>query len=202
MKGSKTYTTKETTSLISSIKRGGDKGAIALDRIYRDYDYKAYLNQIIKNTSLDLASINDVVHDSFLIFRRNVRKGKVNKDVNIPVYITSIAKNIIQNKQRKKNLLNADPIENPHSSVYGVQDSVDTFYFQKESKKVLDAFLMKLNDKCKDLLKLWKLNYSYDEIAEELNLANREIAKKRKFRCFKKLIEEVEDFPELKVFLS
>lgn len=199
MKGNKHYTKKETVRLLSHIKRGGVVGSNAIDKIYRNYDYKAFLKQILGEKKLSFNDIEDVIHDAFIIFRRNVRKNKVDNDININVYLTSIAKNIIQNKSR---LLKFDPIDNPHSDVYGVQDTVEKYYTQDESKKYVNSLLQVLNEKCKNVLKLWKMNYSYDEIAKLMDLTNREAAKKHKFRCFKKLMDKVTDFPELKEFLS
>ena len=192
-------TREKTRTLLSQIKRGGDKEREAIEMIYRNFDYTAYLHGLAIKTKMDNSEILDILHDSFLIFRRNVKSRKVDDKINIQIYITSIAKNIIQNKIRR---IKPIEIEDPNSSMYGVSEAVDSYYHRKDSKKQVDLFLKTISEKCRELLKLWQLEYNYDEICKIMKISTPAKAKKDKFNCMKKLIDKLPEFPELKSLLS
>lgn len=192
-----TYTKRTKQGLIYGLSRGGKEGKDAMDTIYRNYDYQAYLKLYRNEKNISTVESNDILHDAFLIFRDNVRNKKVNHEVNINTYITSIAKNLIQNEKRKKR---NEAIVDENRNQYGVEDSVDQYFTRKEMKEKINLLMSKLKPRCQKVLKLWQQDYSYDEIAEIMELNNRQAAKKQKFNCFRKMMELIPSHPELKAF--
>lgn len=192
------YSKKEKYRLIQSIKRGGETGRKAIDKIYRDYNYMNYLHQVTHDYKLSQADVADKFHDAIIIFRRNVREDKFDINNNIQIYLTSIVKNLIQNSKRHKKY---DQLTTSAIESSGVEDSTTAYYARKESKEKLNELLELISPKCKRLLMLWQYQYTYDEIAEKLDLENRENARKHKYRCMNKLMKHVASFPHLKALI-
>ena len=193
------YTSKEKSHLLSSIKRGGSDGRKALTTIYTNYNYQNYLRLYNRERGISPDEAQDFVSEAIITFRKQVRKGMVDTSTNIDTYITSIAKNKIQNARRS--MKSVDLTDEILDSLT-VEESPATYYASQELKDKLNEVFDHLNPKCKRLLNLWKQDYSYDEIAVELDFGNRDLARKQKFRCFKKLMEIVPSYPELKSFYN
>lgn len=190
---------KEKRNILSSIKRGGDAGRVALEKLYHSYDYRLYLKLLSHTTKNANHTDNDILHDAILIFRDNVIKGKVDIDQNLDVYITSIAKNLFQNLTRQKKL---EYIVDENMPIYGVEESIASYYNRKEATSVIEKLLNMLPEKCQEILKMWQQDFSYENIAEMVGLISASAARKKKLRCFNKLKNHLPSFPELKTFLS
>ncbi len=189
---------KRSKSLINYIRRGGVKERNALSVIYSSYNYTSYLASLINNYNIPLAEVKDVVHDAIIIFRNNVKANKVKEDTNIHVYLTSIAKNILLNKTRRRK---TEEIVDNNWEVYGSEDTTESYFTRKEMQEQISVLMQKIPETCRELLKLWQQNYSFREIASLLTIKNEHAARKKKYKCFQKLTEYAKDFPELKQFL-
>jgi len=154
------YTSKEKKHLLSSIKRGGSEGNKALGTIFRNYSYQRYLKLYIKEKGITADQEQDFVSEAIIRFRKQVRKGMVDSSTNIDTYITSIAKNLIQNASRtmKYSVLTEEVMDS-----HRVEESTDNYYSSKELKNKINEVFTHLNPKCKSVLKLWKQDYTYDE---------------------------------------
>lgn len=73
---------------------------------------------------------------------------------------------------------------------------------KEEQKQILDKLLSNLGEKCQKILELWKLSYSMEEIAEQAGLENAGIARRQKYKCYKKLLRNIDDMPNLKTLLK
>ena len=73
---------------------------------------------------------------------------------------------------------------------------------EKEQEEELDSLLNALGDTCKKVLRLWQLSYSMKEIASELGYKSEGVARKKKRLCMKKLLEILDENPEIKNFLK
>jgi hypothetical protein len=94
---------------------------------------------------------------------------------------------------------------------YKFQNSKESDLDFKTPDKILQhkglmQFVGEMLDECdKDaraVLGLWKLSYSFNEIAEQLNLRNAAQARKIKFRALKKLYILVNRYPEYKDYYT
>ena len=66
-------------------------------------------------------------------------------------------------------------------------------YLNKEQRTVLKKVTSSLDKACRKVLKLWKLSYTMIEIAEKCGLSSDTYARKKKYRCMKKLMRQIED---------
>lgn len=195
----KKYKAQEKISLLAALKKGGTEGQLAFETIYRNYHYEYYLKKLLKEDNSLSIDVKDIIHDSMVIFRDNVISRKVDSQININVYITSIAKNIILNKNR---ILSYKEITNPEKSIYGFEDSVDKYYTRKDQVAAIQDVFSFIGIKCKSILRLWQMEYNYEEIASKLGYDSPRAAKRQKFNCIKKIQENLDNFPELKDLLS
>lgn len=198
MPENKNYSSAETRNLVRNIRRGGEEGQKAIEKIYKDYRYMIYLKQVASEYNLPASEVSDFFHDAIIIFRRNVRKNNQDNSINIQNYLTNIVKNLIQNRKRSKQHVEI-PRELNTPNV--LEESVAEYYTRKESKEHVNELLAQLSVKCRRLLMLWKDDYSYEEIAKLLGLKNRGAARKKKYTCMKKLTDYLDLFPHLKAFL-
>ena len=76
------------------------------------------------------------------------------------------------------------------------------FFVSKELNKVLTGYLMTLGNKCRDVLLMWMNGHSMAEIAETFGFNNTNVAKSTKRRCLKRLLDQIDDSGDLKVFLE
>ena len=81
-------------------------------------------------------------------------------------------------------------------------ESVEARAIENEKRQIIDEILAKIGEKCKNLLKLYKLSYSMEEIAQLLGLNSPELAKKNAYECRKKFRAYVEENPDYKSFLN
>ena len=70
-------------------------------------------------------------------------------------------------------------------------DQSDHLLHSQEQKRYLKQVLDLLDDQCRKILTLWKASYSMEEIAKECSLSNKEMAKKYRYRCMKKLMDKL-----------
>lgn len=190
---------KRSKSLMNSIRRGGAKERTALSQIYSSYNYTSYLESLITRYNTPIQEVEDILHDAIIILRDNVKADKVKEDTNVHVYLTSIAKNILQNKRR---LRKTEEIIDTNWSVYGSEEITEKYYTRKELSEQVAELMQLIPDNCRNLLKLWQQNYSFREIAKLLPFQDEHAARRKKYKCFQKLAEHAKDFPELKQFLS
>lgn len=187
---------EEKRKLLNQIRRRGQAGNRALSQLYKDYDYSMYIKMYKNHASSGVLNDQDYINEAFIIFRRNVLMNKVDEHVNIQQYITSIAKNLIQNDARRyksKDLL--EEIVPEHTG-----NSSEILIWNKELKGQLNKLLQCLKPKCIQILTMWKNSYSYQDIAKAMNIESTEKARKQKFYCFQRLKEEAKSFPELKAY--
>lgn len=184
--------------LLNQIKLGGEDANSAMKEIYKNFNYSNYLQKYQSEFGLTNLESKDFLHDAFITFMKIAKKPsfQVPKDIN--VYITSIAKNLIQNSARKKRP--SESIIAEDISKYGVSESPSVVYAKEESKQALAAIMKRLKPHCRRVLRLWQTGFSYAEISSKLDLSSSDQARQHKHRCFKKLVGFLPEFPELKDF--
>lgn len=197
MPNSAPYTISIQERLIKDLQQGGPTASNAMKQLYINYHYKNYISQYSTEFKIPAAQVQDFLQDAFVTFIKKAKKQdfEINKDVN--VYITSIAKNLIQNHARK---LKTEEIISENNAKYGIDDSLFKSIDSKETKGALKEIMSKIDPQCRRLLRLWSNDFSYHEIAKKLGLSSDSRARQQKHRCLKKLVDLIPLFPHLKEF--
>ncbi len=135
----------------------------------------------------------DVFQDAIVLFDRRIRRDGFEGKSSLATYFTSIARlHWIGKLRRKPDTQNlperheADSIEDPEAD-----------YLVEEKKAILAAALERIGEKCKQLLNLYKLDYSMEEMAKELGISSAALAKKDAYRCRMKLRDYLMERPDL-----
>lgn len=76
-----------------------------------------------------------------------------------------------------------------------VREYLEKRLLQQEKHRLLHGVLDRLGKGCKTLLLMFYAGYSYEEIAPQLGISTPAVAKTQKRRCYKKLLELVENSP-------
>ena len=72
------------------------------------------------------------------------------------------------------------------------------YYWTSQKLTTLKACWIVWGKNCKEVLMLWAYGYKMKEIANIMNYKSDNMAKKKKYKCFKELLEFLEQNPEAK----
>lgn len=135
----------------------------------------------------------DVFQDAVVLFDRNIRSGRFEGKSTLATFFFSIAKFHWIGKRRRARKTEELPERREND---GVQEP-DLHYIHEEKKSILDKALEQIGEKCQELLSLYKLDYSMEEIAEAMGISSAAMAKKDAYRCRMKLREYLTQRPHL-----
>ncbi len=140
-----------------------------------------------KNTGCPKADAEDILMDAVLNFRQKIITNKIQYLTNTRNYLFTTCYNMWLVKHAKEKVKHAR-IHDVVSELYS--EHTDTT--DPESMRVISTTaLASLGEKCQQLITLFYLEeLPMKEVADRLGLANAEVAKSTKSRCFKKLMEE------------
>ena len=183
------------SEIVKAIKNGGSRRQDVIRFLYKQKDLKTKISQFIQRNSGNLQDGQDMFHEGIIVMDRNIRQDKFKMDSSVNGYIFSICRFLWMNQIRKqgKTSLTAD-----NSRLDDIEEvTPETQLFNTEQKNILRTLISQLGERCQKILELWKLSYSMDEIAKELNFSSPAMARKNKYRCQKSLMNIVGQNPEL-----
>ncbi|NUO00294.1 MAG: sigma-70 family RNA polymerase sigma factor [Saprospiraceae bacterium] len=140
----------------------------------------------------------DVFQDAVVLFERNIRQGKYNRQSALETYFFAIVKwHWLTLRRRIKPEVEFNP------STYDEQEQpVDVKIISDDHREVLNSALTLVGDKCKKILLLTGLSLSNEEIAREMGISSPEMAKKDVFRCRERFRELIRQRPGLEAILQ
>lgn len=137
----------------------------------------------------------DVFQEAIIVFDRKTRAGAFRGESSLEGYFMGIVRwhwfNEQQRNARQPVSLHETPPEPPPGG------NPEQEYLLAERREQLDKLLEQLADKCRNLLKMYALDYSMDEIARQLGFANDKVAKKEAYLCRKRFRVVLKQHPEL-----
>jgi len=179
--------------LVESIQNGGYKREKALAYIFSDTQLKQKVQYFVRQNKGNIQDGEDLFAEGLIVFDRNIRQNKFRQDSSPQVYFVSICKFLWMNKLRKMKRIQWTDNNFKLDKIESV--TPEKIAITKEQKENIEKLLASLGKKCHKILTMWMLNFSMKEIAESLNFTNDAIARKNKYRCFKKLKELMNDAP-------
>ena len=184
--------------LISAIQKDGISRDLALQAVYNDPKLRLAVIRLIQSNGGNIQDAEDVFQDTLILFDRQIREGNFNGQSAWATYFVGIAKwrwVSVKRKFGRDTELKTEHFEE-------IVESVEARAIENEKRQIIDEILAKIGEKCKNLLKLYKLSYSMEEIAQLLGLNSPELAKKNAYECRKKFRAYVEENPDYKNFLN
>jgi RNA polymerase sigma factor (sigma-70 family) len=187
-------------SLIEDIKSGGMKRQQAIATIYQDSQLKNQVIGFVKNNSGGADEGIDIFHEGIIALDANIRQDKYRGEGNLNGYLFSTCRFLWLNRlKRNKKMIYTDESAKLDQVM---DDTPESLSLAEEQKDIISQLLSKIGEKCQQILELWKLSYSMEEIAEKVGLDNAGIARRQRYNCYQKLLAIVDQEPELKNILK
>ncbi|MFN8117914.1 MAG: sigma-70 family RNA polymerase sigma factor [Bacteroidia bacterium] len=174
---------------IKEIKKGNDTVLVELYKRYRN----EFLTWSFKSYTLTNEDAKDIFQECIIVFYNNVKSGQLTGFTSdVKTYLFAIGKfkiiNFLKKQQRSVTFSDFDLLK--------VDEPINNEMLDKEENEFIKATVKKyLNEQCEDCKKVLELYYFKDldmkTIAEEMGYKNADVAKKKKYECFKKLAEMV-----------
>lgn len=137
----------------------------------------------------------DVFQEAIIVFDRKLRQGAFLSQGSLEAYFMGIVRWYWFNEQHRPGkavLLNR---ESPPEPPPGGDPELE--YLLTERKEQIETLLDQLTDKCRNLLKMYQLEYSMEEIARMMGFANGGVAKKEAFLCRQRFRVVLKKYPEI-----
>lgn len=174
-------------NLLELLKKSDEK---TLSMIYLE-NRLPFIN-FAKKSNFSDEDITDAYQDAIIILREKAISGALNQlNSSIKTYLFAIGKHILQEKKRRNNRQILKVCEEKNTTNF--QETTDEFWdtnlseFQEKIQKGLQS----MGKKCQEILTLFYYRgYTIEEITEELNYENKNVAKSQKSRCLKILKEK------------
>jgi RNA polymerase sigma factor (sigma-70 family) len=185
---------------LEAITGGGSARETALRGIYNDSELKRKVIAFVRNRQGNAEDGQDMFHEGIIVLDRNIREGKFRGEAPLKGYLYSICRFLWMNQLRK----NAHTTQGAELALANEPDEYtpEITMIAQERKNLLNGLLSQLGERCQQILELWKLSYSMEEIAEKLGFSSPDMARKAKYRCHLSLMELVQQNPEMQQSLK
>ncbi len=167
-----------------------------LSYIYRSDNFvKPVFAFILKNGG-QREDAEEILQDGLVNLVKAVRKGKFETGKSIRNYLFGICRFLWF--RRYQQLKKRPTATDDFSQTEAQEESPEIFLVEVEKRTAIEALLVRVGSTCKQVLQLWAASYSMKEIAEKLGYSSDGVARKKKHQCLKKLVQLIEQTPEMK----
>lgn len=186
--------------LLESLKAGGAKRQKAITQIYQDKQLKTQVISFVKNNGGNAEDGIDIFHEGIIALDENVRKDRYTGAGKLQGYLFSTCRFLWLNrfKRDKRTVLSGETADFDQASF----ETPESLSLGKEQQNILDNLLGQLGEKCQKILTLWKLSYSMEEIATQVGLQDAGVARRQRYVCYEKLLQIVDNQPNLRNILK
>jgi len=181
--------------IIEAIENGGYSRQKAIAQIYRMNQVKERVRYFVLGNKGNAQDAEDLFHEGIIVLDRNIRNSKFRGESSLHVYLFSICRFLWMNQLRKSTKITYT--DNPYPKDRAVHINPEDVMINKEKSNMLIKAMNDLGKKCQKVLQLWQLSYSMQEIAREMKLSSEMMARKTKYQCLKKLINAIENNPQI-----
>jgi len=183
--------------LISKIRSGKTGRDEVLISLYHDQILRNKIESVVLKYGGQHADKDSVFNTTLMQFVKTViRKDDFSIQSTLHSYMTGIAKFTLLNEQKKNNKLRTEDIDDQYD--IKTDHTPESLIINQSKVDQLNGLLQKLGENCKEVLMHWANGYSMKEIATMMNYKSDGMAKKKKYKCFKELLDYLEKHPEIK----
>ena len=174
---------------LKDIKNGNETALVELYKLYRN----EFMHWARNNYAIEPDDAKDLFQDVVIAFYNNVKSGQLTDlSSDLKTYLFAIGKFKILNFLKKNNR----SVTYSDFTVLKVVEPTENTMEDKEEQDLIKATVRKfLDEQCDDCKKVLELYYFNEmdmkSIAKEMGYKNADVAKKKKYECFKKLAEMV-----------
>ena len=172
-------------SIINKLKEGNQDALVEVYKLYRN----EFIHFAFTNYGCGSDNAKDIFQDVVIAFYHNVKNGKLTVlESSLKTYLFQIGKFKLINLMKKE----ASLVTFDGSSLINGQQLTENKMADKEEQEFFKTTIQKfLNEQCEDCKKVLELYY-FEEldmktIAGKMGYKNANVAKKKKYECYKKL---------------
>lgn len=187
-----------TDQVLTKIRSGKEGRDLVLTHLYNDTKLSSGIKSVIYKMGGSEENFKDVFASTLMQFVKTVlQKPDLVIKHELNTYITSIARYLWLANKRKDSKYSFQelPIEDSDENW---EDGPETLVLKKEKFFLLQELMDELGTNCKEVLMYWANGYKMKEIAELMNYKSADMAKKKKYQCFKALLSYLEENPNIK----
>lgn len=185
--------------LIQSLSGPPEQRKHALQQIFQNKDLRSMVFSYILRHGGDDNDGREVFQEALVKFDQAVREGRFEGNSSVHTYFVGIVKWHWLNLRRKQG---KQISLNPEKDMADAVESVEINVITEETKRLLHAVIAQMGERCQQLLKLWGLSLSPEEICKETGISSPDMAKKDTYRCRTKLKEFLDARPHLREALQ
>jgi RNA polymerase sigma factor (sigma-70 family) len=187
------------TELIAAIQGTAPNRDAALKYLYTQASLRAFVIQYVKQHGGTMDDAKDVFQETIIALDKAIRLGSFRGKCALNTFFMSIAKwQWVSNRRKSKGYLEFNI--NEHD---GTVEIIEHKILETERCQIIQEILAKIGQRCKEILRLHKLeDCTMVEIAEKLGLSSPELAKKNAYECRKKFKQYVEKNPDYELYFK
>lgn len=176
-------------NFIKEIKSGNDSALVELYRLYRN----EFINWSYNNFHISSDDAKDVFQETIIAFYNNVKSDQLTElrsDVKTYIFAIGKFKTLTFLKKQNRSVTYSD-----FDVLKVVEPTENTMEDKAEHEFIKTTVWKFLNEQCEDCKQVLELYYFKEldmkSIAKQMGYKNADVAKKKKYECFKKLAEMV-----------
>jgi RNA polymerase sigma factor (sigma-70 family) len=173
-------------------------GIRTCDRTVLRYIYAQYYPMvryfIIRNHGNDLDA-EDIFQEAIVAIFEKSRKKKIVLHCSFKTYLYSVCRHLwLQNIERNDMIISLNDLD----EFIVLEDKIGYEEEMQLRKRIYQRNYLQLSEKCQKILYMFMERLPFDKIAKEMGYKSTQYAIKRKFECFKSLINRIKNDPEYK----
>ncbi len=178
--------------IIKAITGTSESRERVLRYIFHQGDWKVSVVSFVMQNAGTEQDGEDVFQEALILFDQNIRLNRFEGKSGLKTYFLSIA------KRRWWKLFNQRRLQPAIPASYEFETGADqeAELINEEQKHYLSQALGEIGSRCKQILQLYQLDYSMEDIARAVSLSSATMAKKEAYRCRLRLREFLENNPE------
>lgn len=173
--------------LVKAIAAGGHEMEVAMRYVYEQETYQLAITKFVLSNGGIAQDAEDVFQDGIAHLVINIRKGNFRGESTLKTYLISICRRLWFRKIGRSSHL--ENIKKDIQTERKEKVTPESIYIHEEQKKRLGNWLDKLGSPCREILSMWSLSYSMQEIAKKTGYKNEGVVRKKKFQCMKSLMK-------------
>jgi|GEM_PF-2739869 len=182
--------------IVSAVLKGGPILNEVMKCLYKKSGIKGRVEQYVLSNNGSTQDAEDVYQEGICALIINIRSHKYKGHASIRHYLYKICVNTWL-KRLYKNKLARKYVNNARSPIVVDYQTPDLTLTKANRMLQINEMMERCDPNAKRVLSLWKLSYSFQEIADKLQLKNAATARKIKFNALKKLAVLVNEYPDL-----
>ncbi len=175
-------------TLAQAIRSGGPQREAALQAIYEKPGLRETVIRLVLDNGGQRDDALDVFQETLVLFDRNLREGRFEGRSSLATYFVGIAKwRWLAVRRQQGRLTELSP-----GDYDGQVESPEHEVLRTEHRDWLEKALGQIGERCRQLLQLYQLDYSMEEITKTMHYANADVTKKEAYRCrmrFRELLD-------------